>query len=253
MQKKKHTKKHHWRIIKTFPRPQPASQVASLSLSPISNDYRQQDKVLLNTHRCSLSKSWLLSGWRCCEAGPSQSHSRLALENRQATAHVHHVPTVIPQPRATHRAEPHVSVFTSTLPHVKEALPPLCYPAQCLLSVSTDSRRPRTKASSSLRRLSPLNVSPSFTIAGSTQHYNGLFKYLLFSYLAISHSWSLCFLPLCIPRVYEIHEKLSTCVYWMTKCMIQWIHDGIHYYQYHRKMHQNLSYDLQHIHKASWL
>lgn len=81
--KKQNKKKHHWRIIKTFPRPQPASQVASLSLSPISNDCRQQDKVLLNTHRCSLSKSWSLSGWRCCEAGPSQSHSRLALENRQ--------------------------------------------------------------------------------------------------------------------------------------------------------------------------
>ena len=152
--------------------------------------------VLLNTHRCPLNKSWPSSGWNLTFTSPQPPGFR---EQRGSVQW-------LPDPE--HCTGRSTSVYLhKTLPSAKTVQSFHQCPAQ---HTPTDHKRPRSRASSSLRRLAPQCSSDAFVTACSTQPRRALFMHLLFSYLAINHPWSLSFLHLCILRVYGNHEKIST-------------------------------------------
>lgn len=207
------------------------AQPALPYLSQISSYCRQHNDVSLNTQRCSLTKSWSLWGRRGgFEAWPLRSHIPLVWDSQGATAHGHHIPQWLPNPGQC-TMKNHISVFTSAVPYAKAILPSA--PTQ---PTPSDPISPRTYASSSLWRLSQ----------------DVLFIHLL-QHALYSIIISLLFLTgykllmktmfyLCMLWVYKKHGN-TTDHSLLNDYMTQWLHDRIRYYQYRRKIHQNLSYN----------
>lgn len=195
---------------------------ALLYLSQISSYCRQYNEVLLNTHRCSLNKSWSLSGWRCCEA-PSQSHSPLVLEKTEAAAHVYHIPHWFPNTEQCTVVK-HTPVSSQALCYMLRKFFHHC-PTQ---QTPTDPKRPRTNASSSLEGY-PLNTLFTPLLQHALHSITMICLRIcrfLFSYeLLMKTTASSSLHP---SSLWKTWKNINN-VCWMTKWTIQWIHSGIHY------------------------